>query len=117
MLPKNSEPNLSIKGLEPQTSYNDDLKTHTTWILYLALLQRCWKPGDDERARLSEKRLTSEEEAERERIIYTGNVTPANPEDLDYGHEEWTDEETVMSRLGLLDDSEADEYAFEGVTW
>ena len=68
------------------------------WFLYIALLKRCWKPGDDERAVLQDRhdaRTTNEDD-----------TNSPQPGDLDYPEEEWTDEETILARLHMDGDSD-----------
>ena len=84
--------------------------TLVAWLLYAALLEQCWKPGDDERAKLENRKLDRIEAEERERIERTGTERPPEPGDLDFTEEEWTDEETLLARLGLLDDANDEDW-------
>lgn len=78
------------------------------WQRYAALLEHAWFPGDDERERLEERELERQEAETAERLERTGTEYPPVYGDLDFPEEDWTDEETLLARLGLeSDDAEA----------
>lgn len=75
---------------------------------YRNLLLSCWKPGDDERNDAENALLDYYEEIEHNLIQLYGTASPPGPDDLDYGHADWTDTEELEWRLNIHDDQDGD---------
>jgi hypothetical protein len=88
--------------LEP----NVDEKIH----VYRNLLLSCWKPGDDERNDTEDALLDYYEELEQTILQLYGTPSPPEPDDLDYGHADWTDTEDLEWNLNIHEDQETDTY-------
>ena len=95
-----------------KNSADNELSEETFFNLhahYRRLLETHWKPGDYERARVAKEEDDFYDKVEEERLENGGFAEPAQPGDLDYGHDEWME-------LEDLDDAEFDEYG-EGDSW